>query len=42
MGLTLDDLDSLEYGMVLDLMTESGNDDCKYTPLASQSDMDRF
>ncbi len=41
-GLTLSDLDGLEYGAVLDLMTESGNDSCDYKPLASQEDFDRF
>lgn len=42
MHLTLDDLDSLEYGFVLDMMTESGNDDYLYQPVADQSDFDRF
>lgn len=42
MHLTLDDLDSLEYGFIVDMMTESGNDDCKYQQIAGQSDFDRF
>ena len=42
MGLTINDLDSLEYGFVIDLMTESANDDYKYRPLANQEDFDRF
>ena len=42
MGLRMDDLDGLEYGTVLDMMTEAGNDDCEYQEMASQSDMDRF
>lgn len=42
MHLTLDDLDSLEYGFVLDMMTESGNDECNYRTVADQSDFDRF
>lgn len=42
MGLSLDDLDGLEYGQVLDMMTESANDDCEYTPLATQADFDAF
>lgn len=42
MGLRLDDLDNLGYGTVLDMMTESSNDDCEYTPLATQEDFDRF
>lgn len=42
MGLSMDDLDSLEYGTVVDMMIESGNDDCNYAELASQDDFDRF
>ena len=42
MGLTLDDLDNLEYGLVIDMMTERMNDDYKYRPLATQEDFDRF
>lgn len=42
MHLTLDDLDSLEYGAVIDMMIESANDDCSYTPIAGQDDFDRF
>lgn len=42
MGLSMDDLDSLEYGTVVDMMIESGNDDCHYAELATQEDFDRF
>lgn len=42
MGLDLDDLDSLEYGAVIDMMTESSNDDCDYQIVASQEDFDAF
>ncbi len=42
MHLSIDDLDCLEYGTVVDMMTESGNDDCTYTQVASQDDFDRF
>ena len=42
MGLTIADLDCLEYGTVLDMMTESSNDSCEYTPLANQEDFDKF
>ena len=38
MGLTLDDLDSMEYGLVVDMMTESGNDSQTYRTLAEQED----
>lgn len=42
MGLTMDDLDGLEYGIVLDMMTESSNDEYSYRQLATQEDFDRF
>lgn len=42
MGLTLDDLDSMEYGLIVDMMTESGNDSHSYTTLAEQEDFDKF
>lgn len=42
MGLSIDDLDGLEYGAVLDMMTESSNDDVNYPTLASQEDFDRW
>ncbi len=42
MGLAISELDLLDYGTVLDMMTESGNDDYKYRPLATQDDFDRF
>lgn len=42
MHLTMDDLDCLEYGTVLDMMTESSNDSCEYIPLANQEDFDKF
>lgn len=42
MHLTLDDLDSLEYGMVIDMMTESSNDSYNYKTLATQDDFDKF
>lgn len=41
-GLTLSDLDCLEQGTVIDMMTESGNDNFDYTPLATQEDFDRW
>ena len=42
MGLCLDDLDGLEYGVVVDMMIEAGNDGCEYQQLATQEDFDRF
>lgn len=42
MGLTLEDLDGLEYGLVLDMMTESANDGYNWRQVATQEDMNRF
>jgi hypothetical protein len=42
LGLSLDDLDGMEYGTVIDLMTEAANDSCEYKELASQDDFDKF
>lgn len=42
LGLSLDELDGLEYGLVLDMMTEADNDGCDYKEIANQEDMDRF
>ena len=41
-GLNMDDLDALEMGTVMDMMTEANNDDCEYRQLATQEDFDRF
>ena len=42
LGLSILELDYLEYGEVLDMMTESANDNFKYTAVATQSDFDKF
>jgi len=36
------DLDYLDYGELLDILTESGNDQEKYQEVATQSDYDKF
>jgi hypothetical protein len=41
-GLRLSDLDALDMGQVLDIITESGNDHEKYQQLATQEDFDKF
>jgi hypothetical protein len=38
----LPDLDVLDYGFVMDIITESSNDDYKYRQLATQADFDKF
>jgi hypothetical protein len=38
----MNDLDELDFGMVLDMFTEKSNDDVKHPTLATQEDMNRF
>lgn len=42
LGISIRDLDLLSIGMINDMFAESRNDEEKYTPLATQEDMDRF
>lgn len=42
MGLNMSDLETLNYGDVLDMMIEYGNDSYDYKQIATQSDFDRF
>lgn len=42
LGLTMQDLDSISFGMVLDMYTESSNDSVEYKEIATQEDMDDF
>ena len=41
-GLRLSDLDVLDFGVVLDMLTELDNDSYKYKEVASQADFDKF
>jgi len=38
----MEDLAKLDTGMVMDIITESGNDHEEYQELANQNDFDRF
>ena len=42
LGLRPSDLSLLEYGTVVDMLIERGNDDEEYDYVATQSDFDRF
>ena len=42
MGLRVADMAALDYGMIVDMMIERGNDDEKYDYVATQEDFDRF
>ena len=41
-GLQMADLDFLEYGEIMDMFVEAGNDSYEYDELATQEDMDRW
>lgn len=44
MGLSIDEMEQLEEGMILDMITEESNDEesDSYNELATQDDFDRF
>lgn len=42
LGLKIDDLDSIERGMLYDMTTEHGNDAEHYDFVATQEDFDKF
>lgn len=42
MGISFRDLALVTVGMIFDMMTESGNDNYKYSYKATQADFDRF
>lgn len=42
LGLSMKDLDDLDFGMVVDMFTERGNDSVEYPLLATQEDMNKF
>lgn len=42
LGISLADLEGLEVGDVIDLMTEAQNDNCEYDSLPTQADFDKF
>ena len=42
LGLSIDELETIDYGLVEDMLIERGNDDYDYPYKASQEDFDRF
>ena len=42
MGFSVAELEEVEFGLVLDMMTEKGNDECTYPFKASQNDFNKF
>ena len=41
-GLSIADLKSMSFGMVLDMFVELANDSCEYSYVATQEDMNRL
>lgn len=42
LGLSLDELEHMDFGFVADMMTERNNDEYEYPIKANQSDFDKF
>lgn len=42
LGLSIKELENIEFGLVVDMLIEKGNDEYKYPYKASQKDFDRF
>ena len=42
LGLSMEDLESLDVGMIYDMMNESANDECEYDYLATKDDIKNF
>ena len=42
MGLSVDELEHIDFGLVSDMMIEKSNDSYEYPYKASQKDFDRF
>lgn len=42
LNFSLEELDELSFGQILDVFTEGGNDNYKYAKMATQDDFDRL
>ena len=42
LGLSMDELDELDAGMIYDMLAEKINDDYEWDVMASESDIDKF
>lgn len=42
LGLTINELENMDYGLVEDMLTEKGNDEYKYPYKATQEDFNNF
>lgn len=41
-GISMQDLDLLDIGMIYDIIIERSNDDCEWYDLPTQEDFDKF
>lgn len=42
LGLSVEDLENIDFGLVADMLTEKGNDEHNYPYKATQKDFDKF
>lgn len=42
LGLTVSELEQIDYGLVMDMLIEQANDEHKYPYKATQEDFDKF
>ena len=42
MGLTIEEMEQMTVGFLIDVMVEGANDDAKYTEKATQEDFSKF
>ena len=42
LGLSIDDLENIDFALVADMLTEKANDEHKYPYKATQEDFDKF
>ena len=42
LGLTISELEQIDFGLVADMLTERGNDEYDYPDKATQKDFDKF
>ena len=42
LGLSVADLEEIDFGLVIDMLTEQGNDEYQYPYKATQKDFDKF
>ena len=42
LGFSVDELETVEFGLIMDMLTEQGNDNCEYLYKATQADFNKF